>query len=205
MDIRRFNLREPKSTDRKLDFTTYHDLVMAVARSLGISLDKEPSIPVIRLMELDEDLPAYDDGNPSESTNKKATVLYLDPSTGKWKRDETQKKENVTNPGPTGYKAETRLLFVYLCQSAKFAPIGVANGESWIEFTPTQTFSTSDAAFTATIDAVHGTVPDAVSDEVTINNTKAAFSGDTSSLGVCANYDSVEDAYYCIQLGCPTT
>jgi len=73
----------------------------------------------------------------------------------------------------------------------------------WIEFTPTQTFSTSDDAFSATIDAVHGTVPDDVDATVTINNTKNAFSGDTSSLGVCANYDSVEDAYFCIQLGCP--
>jgi hypothetical protein len=85
--------------------------------------------------------------------------------------------------------------------------IGDAGGGSWISFVPTQTFSTSDAAFSATVKSVHGTVPDAVDDAVTINNGDGVqsppFSGDTTTIGICANYDPVTDAYYCIQLGCP--
>ncbi len=77
----------------------------------------------------------------------------------------------------------------------------------WISFAPTQTFSTSDAAFSATVKSVHGNVPDAVDDVVTINNGDGVqdppFSGDTSSIGICANYDPDTDAYYCINLGCP--
>jgi hypothetical protein len=75
-------------------------------------------------------------------------------------------------------------------------------GGAWIEFTPDDDFTTADAAFSATVDAIHGNVPDDVDDTVTINNTKSGFEGGTTSLGFCANYDPATDAYYCINIGC---
>ncbi len=53
-------LKEPRPTDRKLDFGTYQAVVRAVNR-LGVPLDMPPSETLIQLMELDEDLPAYDE------------------------------------------------------------------------------------------------------------------------------------------------
>ena len=86
---------------------------------------------------------------------------------------------------------------------------GSSSGMLWIEFTPTQTFATTDDAFSAHITAVHGNAPGEVEtgtgtgNDVTINNTGLAFSGDADSIGICALYDPDTDAYYCISLGCP--
>jgi hypothetical protein len=98
---------------------------------------------------------------------------------------------------------ENTILPVFRLGNRWFTWPGGGGSGAWIEFTPDDDFTTADAAFSATVDAVHGAVPDAVSDTVTINNTKNGFEGGTSSLGFCANYDPATDAYYCINLGCP--
>lgn len=128
--IRRATFREPKPTDRKLDFATYHDIVMAVARSLGIGLNTEPAIPVLRFMELDDDLPPYDESAAADASgnmpyiDKSATVLYYDLEDQFWKRDDTQQKVVVCNPylGCRYYQGE-RMMFLYLAQAGKFIPL----------------------------------------------------------------------------------
>jgi hypothetical protein len=85
---------------------------------------------------------------------------------------------------------------------------GTDESGGWISFVPTQTFSTSDAAFSAQIKLVlSGSIPDAVGDTVTINNGDGVqappFSGNTNTIGICALYDPSQNAYFAINLGCP--
>jgi hypothetical protein len=130
--IRKFTFKEPKSTDKKLDFDTYHGLVMAVARELGISVEAAQSPPVMRLMELDDDLPAYDPESEDEDGNldfpyvdKKATPLYYNDTTKTWERDGSQQKVNVCNHSASTYPKGQRLTFLYLAQCAKWVPFSL--------------------------------------------------------------------------------
>lgn len=148
-NIRQFTLREPQPTDKKLDFKTYHDLVMAVARTLGIDISGDPTIQPILLMELDEDLPQYDEGATRDATSgkmpyidKKGTVLYFDPTTQTWKRDETQQKVTLCNPYEgTSYATGDRVLFRYLQQGAKFVPFAAVEGGKARKLTVTADFA----------------------------------------------------------------
>lgn len=128
-NIRQFNFREPQATDRKPSFQTYHDLVMAVARTLGMDISRDPTIQPILLMELDEDLPPYDESaDPDQTTgnmpyiDRKGTVLYFDPQTQTWERDDSQQKETLCNFTQGYYPVGGRYLFRYLQQGAKFVP-----------------------------------------------------------------------------------
>ena len=127
--IRHTAFREPKPNDPAIDFATYHDTVMSVARMLGIGLNTEPNIPVLRFMELDDDLPPYDETAEADDEtgnmpyiDKSATVLYYDPADQLWKRDDTQQKVVVCNPYAGFYPKAGRFLFLWLSQSAKWIP-----------------------------------------------------------------------------------
>lgn len=147
--IRKFNLREPRAADRKLDFDTYHDLVMAVARTLGIGLPKGESPTIIRMIELDEDLPAYnEDGEADAETgnlphiDKTGTVCYYNETDQLWKRDESQQKVTVCNPyAQFSYSKGTRCPYVYLAQAGKFVPLAGTSTKA------RKIMVTADAAF----------------------------------------------------------
>lgn len=130
--IRRHEIRYPRPSDKGLDFDTYSTVVQEVSRSLGIPTGKEPSAPIIRLMELDEDLPAYDEsasmsGDKMPYIDKRATPLYLDPATQTWERIEGVQKQVVCNPYKNrDYYKTNRIPFLFLNQCGKFIPIALA-------------------------------------------------------------------------------
>ncbi len=146
--IRRYTLREPQKTDPFLDFQTYHTLVAAVAQTLGVDIARKDSAPILRLIELDEDLPAYAEDAQKVNgkmpyVDKKGTVLYYDPDTQTWKRDETQQKQVVCNPYKDEYAKEQRIICLYLAQAGKFVPFSGGGGAGkWMQLTSVMTSGT---------------------------------------------------------------
>ena len=80
------------------------------------------------------------------------------------------------------------------------------SGIGLVVLAPTQTFATTDAAFSANLDEVYGDAPDGTgTGDVTINNTGGIFSGDTTSVGIALYLGGTVDAYFCIMIDCPGT
>ncbi len=139
-------LKEPRPTDRKLDFGTYQAVVRAVNR-LGIPLDLPPNETLIQLMELDEDILPYTDpigdsdkpkiwGKEFPYPARKATPLYLKQNAYEtdghsiWDRVEAHQKVNVFNPyRGRWFFARERIPLLYMPQAVQWIPL--SGGRDW--------------------------------------------------------------------------
>ena len=213
MHLRKGTFREPKITDPGIHFTTYHATVMAVMRSLGLDITGDQSAPIIRLMELDEDLPGYDESEEKDEEtgnkpyiDKTATALYFDASAQIWKKDESQQKATVCNPYTLGYTKGVRMPFLYLAQSEKFIPMLPGGGKAkHIRFRVKTAFSITDDTIEGQyIIGFDGTDPVEVDEDIEIQNDGGVFRGNPGLFGF-AEYSPETDTYHCYQLGCAST
>jgi len=104
-------------------------LLEGVNESVGIDASVPQQTLIIQLMELDEDLPAYDESATPDDNGvmpwdgKKATPLYWDAAGKKFARIESQQKLNVCNPYELRhYHYHDRVPLLYLPQAVKWVP-----------------------------------------------------------------------------------
>lgn len=110
-----------RARNRAQHFADHQAITEHLAGLTQVPLETEPSVPIIRLMELDEDL-------PNGAVDKKATPLYWITGTKTFGRIEAHQKTNVCNPySSANYSSGDRLVLLYLPQAIKWVPISVPN------------------------------------------------------------------------------